>query len=423
MLDFTGQSQMHLTGLIRVFAIGILCLLVLMDLGLGIETSYFGVFFCAAISVLFFYNHRYTSLGAILLFVSTSIYFIPYLALHVVREPIHIAWYALFDLVGLAMVIDSRPIFQGRDSAKPKNPFVTLGFMIIILAIGVAVVVLRSEDPFSGPLYLASWGLALIPLEQLQRSGSNFRFVSLGLFLLSLGVYVGLGWEGGGRIVVVSLALAPLLLAAYYGAFRINGLFLAGAGIMLVFVGRVLRFGWGNGLAGVAEDSGATHILLSSQIWSNNAHTSPVTTFLEQYVLYFSNWVPRNLWHNKPVSVNYSFVDVYIGRSGLSEEFSTAVGFFGEEIYYSPRWWLALTLIVVVTTLITRRIIKRISYNFVVPVIIFDVWLVTLFWGGMASFGARIWFSLIPAIVYILILRRIDGSRHAPVCVDGANHP
>ncbi len=403
---------MHLTVLIRVFAIGILCLLILMDLGLGIETSYFGVVLCAAISVLFFYKYRYTSLGAILLFVSTSIYFIPYLALHVVREPIHIAWFALFNLTGLAMVIDSGPIFHSWDDAKPKNPFATLGFMIVVLAIGVAVVVLRSEDPFSGPLYLASWGLALIPLEQLQRSGRNFRFASLGIFLLSLGVYVALGWEGGGRIVVVSLALAPLLLAAYYGAFRINGLFLAGAGIMLVFVGRVLRFGWGNGLAGVAEDSGATHILLSSQIWSNNAHTYPVTTFLEQYVLYFLNWVPRNLWEDKPVSVNYSFVDVYIGRVGLSEDFSTAVGFFGEEIYYSPRWWFLLTSIVVITTLALRRAIKKISGTFIVPIIIFDVWLVTLFWGGMASFGARIWFSLIPAIAYILILRRLDGSRY-----------
>jgi hypothetical protein len=46
----------------------------------------------------------------------------------------------------------------------------------------------------------------------------------------------------------------------------------------------------------------------------------------------------------------------------------------------------------------------------VAPILFFDVFLGNVFWGGMASAGARIWFFVFPALIAILFLKFLSRS-------------
>jgi hypothetical protein len=407
-------------SLLRSFAIAISAVLVLLDLGLRIDTSYPGLFVLTVAAAVLFYPYRYSSMGAVILLTCASIYVTPYLSLLFIREPVNLAWFGLFNIVATILLVWTERDGQVVEHGLPETS-ITVNFfaMLAILIGGLGVIALRPESTTSGPIYLSSWGLALLPLERLHWSaGRLVRLAAAGVFVLFILVYAIFVWEGDGRIVVLSLALAPVLLTSLYRSVRLNGALLAGAGIVMVFFGRVLRFGWSGGLAGVAEDSGATHILMTSQLWRGGDHAFPITTFWDQYVLYFFNWVPRNLWPNKPLGVNYSFVDVFIGRAGLGEEFSTALGYFGENLFYSRTFWPLMVVIVTITTVYTRKALVRFTRPYVAPMIIFDVWMITLFWGGMAVFASRTWFSLFPIMAAILVLRR----RARPLALPAPQH-
>lgn len=402
--------------LLRALAIAASVIVVILDLGLRLDTSYPGLLVLTIAAGVLFYPYRYSSMGAVILLTCASIYVVPYLSLLFIREPVNLAWFGLFNIVATTLLVWTQGDGRVVEEGLPRTfVVVNLATMIVILTLGLLVIALRPDSTASGPIYLSSWGLALLPLERLHWSAGRLaRLAATGAFVVYILVYALFVWEGDGRIVVLSLALAPVLLTSLYRTVRVNGALLAAGGIFMVFLGRVLRFGWSDGLAGVAEDSGATHILMTSQLWRGGDHAFPITTFWEQYQLYFLNWVPRNLWADKPLGVNYSFVDVFIGRAGLGEEFSTALGYFGENLFYSRTFWPLMVVIVTVTTVYTRKAIVRLTRPYVAPMIIFDVWLITLFWGGMAVFASRTWFSLFPIIGAILLLRR-RGRRPVPL--------
>jgi hypothetical protein len=406
----------------RPIAIAICLLLCLLDLGLGVETGYPGLLALTVAGAVLLYPYRYTSPGAVMLLTGASIYVVPYMSLLFIREPVNLSWLALFNIVCFAMLASTTRDHGMAEPARPRietSVLVNLLAMVTILTLGLGVIALRPEDTTSGPFYLATWGLALLPLERLHWSASRFvHLAASGVFVLFILVYAVFVWTGEGRIVVLSLVLAPVLLTSLYRTFRVDGLLLAGAGMFMVFFGRVLRFGWSGGLAGVAEDSGATHILMSSQLWRETNEAFPITNFWEQYLLYFLNWIPRNAWPGKPLGVNYTFVDVYIGRKGLGEEFSTALGYFGEHIFYSRSFWLFMVVAVTLTTIYVRKAIGRLAGNYIGPVIIFDVWLITLFWGGMAVFASRIWFSIVPLLLVSWLIR--SGPRNPQLVAEPA---
>ena len=66
-------------------------------------------------------------------------------------------------------------------------------------------------------------------------------------------------------------------------------------------------------------------------------------------------------------------------------------------------YFLGLILLLV-TIIIIRKLVVKFSIGSVVPAILFDLNLMSYFWGGMGIFGARIWFFLLPVLT-LLILR------------------
>jgi hypothetical protein len=385
----------------------------ILDLAVGI-TGFASLTACTIFMCIILYPYRNTSLGSITLFSGTSLYIVAYAALLTVGELVNIAWFALFILVAYAMLASTvDPVTlenRGQRTEERSASVGNLALLPIILATAFAMSTLLSGTIAELSIGVG-WAVSMLMLERLHWSTPSLfkRLVGASLIIVYLLVYAAFFWGGGGRLAFISLLLAPILLISYYGPWRVNGFVLAGLGAALVFVGRVMRFGWSNGLAGVAEDSGATHVGLTSELWRVPSLTGSATNLWEQYLLLFVNWLPREWWPGKPLGANYVFVDVYIGREGLGEEHSTALGYFGEHIYYSQDFWILGVVLTTVTIIALRRLLAKLSGPYITPVLMLDVWLLTLFWGGMAVFGSRLWFSLLPTLGLAVFLRWWGG--------------
>lgn len=395
---------------------GASALLAVVDLFFGIATNYLGLLICIISMMTLFFPYRSTPLGAILIFVGATLYFTPLLALIFVQlDPLNAAFFALYNLAGAALcyfTIRSDGSDKGaRAVAQPLRSGPLDSILVPFwLAIGLVGTTLGQVGSV---IFFGAWAMSLVHMERLMRTRPNpvagwiAGFFIL-LFILIFALFI---WDGYGRLVLMSMALGPVFLATRYTRLGIPSYTLAGLGVGLVFFGRVLRFGAGDGIAGLSEDSGASHLIVSSELWQVPSLTQWVTSFWEQYLLLFMSWVPREYWQNKPLGVNYTFVDAYLGRDGLSEEHSTAIGLFGEMIFYSPSFWPLLVIFLLFTIVLVRRGVAYMSGASSVGPMLFDLWLITLFWGGMASFGARVWFGLLPGLAYLYLLRALERPR------------
>lgn len=354
-----------------------------------------------------------SSLALIIAVTGVAIFTMPYIGLIYVGDDVQTAWFALFIIVGIVMVATGEP---GRRSlvAWPSYGALDLPLIAIYLVVGL---LLWGGEGLRQISFYAGWALALIHLERIYANTWSlfYRITGLLLFAAVIGFFVTVLWSGGGRIVQLSFALGPILLAVHYRLFRLNALVLGGAAAVLSFVGRLIRFGWSDGLAGLAVDSGASPITITSYLWRTKDIVLGMGSVIEQWVLLFVNWFPRDLWPGKPLGIGSTFVDLVIGREGVSAEHNLAIGFFGEHMFYLPNAWIVSVALLVIVLVAMRRLLVRVSAPYRAPVIIYDVWLITLFWGGMAAFAARVWFALIPVIPYMLLMRQIDRNATRPV--------
>jgi hypothetical protein len=355
--------------------------------------------------MLILWRHSQQSLGIVLIFSAMTLYVVPFISLIYVDMPVTLAVFALFSITAYVMAnvgqsVDRQSLPFDSSYSSERNLLIMVGFLVL------GLITTPFVGDFGQPLFT---GLAAVALAHLERAhwgqGSKItRWACLVIYAVAICAYAALFWDGFGRIVIISLLLLPVIVSVRYKLFRLSPLVLAGAGGAMVFIGRVLRFGFSEGIAGISEDSGATHIILSSELLANHARNTSGTTLIQQFELFFLNWAPRSIWPGKPININSLFVDSYLGRAGYSEEHSTALGFFGEQIYLAPAFWLLTVPIAIVMVLAVRALIARLAQPYYSSVVIYDVWLVTLFWGGMASFAARAWFTVVPLVVYAIFL-------------------
>lgn len=375
---------------------------------LDIGNEYIGLAVLSGLLILAFPDVSRSSLAAVLLFSGITLFSIPILALHYVDPgSVQTAWFAAFILVGMALA-RFEPLLEEAPRLGASR-----GDLILIPVYLVAGLAFWRGEGAGQISFYAGWGLALLHLERLHAStGSKLvRAAGVGVFWLTIGLFMALLWSGAGRIIFLSFFLAPLFLTVRYGTFRLSTLAFIAAAVGLSFIGRVLRFGWNDGIAGIADDSGASHLTLTSYLWSaSDTVISPGSVF-EQWFLLFFNWLPRDLWPGKPVGIGSTFVDMYLGRQGQSLEHSTATGYFGEHLFYLPHFWWVSVILLTAVIILARRLIARFSTPYRAPVMAFDVWLITLFWGGMASFGARVWLALGPMLIYLTILKIVAARR------------
>jgi len=406
--DLSGGSVARGVALLACATIALL------TIGLGVKAGYGTLTALTICVMILLWRFSQQSLGIVLIFSAATLYVVPTISLLYVGVPVNLGLFALFAIIAYAMTHFGSAVERAMPLPdEGVGGGVNLLAMTGLLAGGL--IAGAESGGFAQPIFAGAAGIALVHLERLQwaRTGWVMRWAALGIYAAAIGVYATFLWDGFGRIVIISFLLLPVLVSIRYRLFRLDPLLLAGAGGLLVFVGRVLRFGVSEGIAGISEDSGATHLILSSELLANHPGNTSGTSLFQQFQLFFLNWAPRELWPGKPININSLFVDSYIGRAGLSEEHSTALGFFGEQVYLAGHFWLLTAILAAVMVITVRALIVRIAQPYYASVVVYDVWVVTLFWGGMASFAARAWFALVPLVLYVLLLRRQDRQRPA----------
>jgi hypothetical protein len=398
----TTQTAHVGDAVVFVVSLGMFVLSALLDVG----NDYVGWTVLTLTLLLGFHDAGRSSLGTVILFTGVTLFAIPYLSLIYVDAQVQVAWFAGFIIVAKAMFLFGD---SNRAAAMPAPSSLNLPIIAVALVAGL---LFWSDQGLLQISFYAGWAIAMVHLDRLHAStiSAVWRLAGVGLFVLSIGGYMLFFWGGYGRIIFISFMLAPLLLTVRYGTVRFNVFLFVGVIALLPFVGRVLRFGWSDGLAGLSEDSGASPITLTSTLWINSSSVINPGSILEQWTLLFLGWVPREIWAGKPLGINSSFVDLFLGRQGVSMEHSTAIGYFGEHLFYLPTFWWVSAALLTAVIIVLRRLLARYCAPFISPVIVLDVWLITLFWGGMASFAARAWFALLPMLAYVVVLKRLTTA-------------
>lgn len=375
--------------------------------GFNVLNDYLGVAILTVAALVGFPGAGRSSLASTVVFSSVALFTLPYIGLYYVGYDVMTAWFALYILCGMALVAwGETPL----PDTRPGYGWLDLPLVIVFLIGGL---LLWSNDGLRQVTFYAGWAMALVHLERMhvQTASKLYRGAGLLVFGLVIGYFVTFLWAGGGRIVQLSFALAVILLTVHYRTFRLSGLVLASVAVALSFIGRLIRFGWSDGVAGLADDSGASPITLTTYLWTTKDAIFATGSIAGQWVLLFLNWFPRELWPGKPVGIGSTFVDMVFGRTGFSAEHNLAIGMFGEHLFYLPNFWWVSVLLLIAVIIGIRRLIARACSPYRAPVIVLDVWLITLFWGGMAAFASRAWYALVPLLPYMVLIKWLDRNR------------
>lgn len=257
-------------------------------------------------------------------------------------------------------------------------------------------------------------GCAIYFQERLLLSGQSFKdaLFSLAIVLLGVGYYMIFHWGGFGRLAIAAFILMPLMTIAAHKKSLLKFWHIAVALPFLTAWAAIIRGGSALDFFNRVAVGVTDHLRFTEELRSGALQTDAgLSKFFDQYLMFFFNWVPRNLWSGKPTGAGYYSVDLMLGREAFGEEYSISLGFVGDQIFVLGGWYLFGLAIILMTMTFTRSLIKRVSPTDVkTPLIAFDASLLTFFWGGMAAFGSRAWFVIVP-ILTLALLSRMKISR------------
>ena len=271
-------------------------------------------------------------------------------------------------------------------------------------------------------LFSAPFGVSLVYFDLIvSRYRSQWQTIfALLLYFIVIASYIAFQWSGFGRIVIASLILAPLLIVNARIDLGIRVLYFIIIAPAALFVAQVSRYGAIEDPQNLFIGSAGHHLLVTHDVMNRNDHlySGGWNVFFEQYALFFLNWFPRNLWTEKPLGIGLWSVDILYGRAGYGEGYSHSIGFLGEQYFYFGELFGFGLIIMILTLVSTRIVLSWLSFGFAAPVILFDISLISYFWGGMATFGSRFWFLTVPTLLACWLLRsrlRHNRQRRSPV--------
>lgn len=334
--------------------------------------------------------------------------------------------FTLFSDLLLAMSRGSEPWLKSRQvnpiPHRQRSDILLLFFLLFWCAASWSFM---PQTGLIGALsFTIPFGISLAILDSVLSHRNRLFQTLLFLFAYTLTItsFLLFRWDGFGRLAVGSLILAPLLVANARTDLGIRPYYVILFSLPALYLAQSSRYGTIEQMEDMFIGSAGHHLLVSHDILERHGFwlDGGVETFFLQYALFFFNWFPRELWPNKPFGVGLWSVDVIYGREGLGEGYSQSVGFIGEQYFYlGDFYWLGL-LVMLATLYLVRSFIKRFSFGSSAPLIIFDVNLISYFWGGGATFGSRTWFMLIPAIIacWMIQRRRSVGEKSTPPLAD-----
>lgn len=346
---------------------------------------------------------RFTVLQLVIVGAGFVLYAFPHLGSLIRGEDVSLVFFSLY-LIIVRLFFQYQPHSAGRryywDSVNWGAA--TLAALALSLIAG----------QIWGPLFLSFFGLSVLFLDracaQLNARRAMLYFL-VGLIFAAL-LYRYSQWNGSGRLYVATLFALPVVILHHNHILRIK-LWHMLLGVPLALLGSTaFRFG-SLEPSNLGGESAGHHLTLMTELRERaDVLESDIAELGGQLSLYFLNWFPRDVWPTKPIGIGLWFVDEYIGREGYSDGFSVSLGFWGEHIYLNPTAWIFSGVGVVLLSVLVFRGLQFLSGNSVAVLLMFQVNLVTLFWGGMASFGARVWWLVIPSLLFVIVERYVVSS-------------
>jgi len=357
-------------------------------------------------------DHK-TILGFTLGVSSIFLYNIPSIGIAVTSKinviPILLGFYALSDLIAYAARKSKIPIRKmnfGLERPKDGDYILWVSLLIWCSASGFFM----PPDSLSRALsFTIPYSLSLVIFEKIIRADlAKYRqLLMLLLYALTLATHIIFFWSGYGRLVIASLIMMPIFLLQSY---RDIGLRLWKVILLsppLLYLAQMSRYGEFTRPEEYLVGSNGHHLIVTKEAIAISS-IDPRTDwsgFFDQYILLFLNWLPRELWPNKPLGAGWLSVEKIYGREGYGDGFSLSLGFIGEQYYLLSSYFFVGVIIVITSLACIRAVISKISCGFLAPIIVFDVSLISYIWGGSATFGSRVWFLLFPALFFAFSLR------------------
>lgn len=290
----------------------------------------------------------------------------------------------------------------------------------VLLIVSIFFMISSPQGVLRQILFPILYSSLLIIFEiDLRRCGAKFRqtiFYVAG-YVAFFVVYISLYWSGYGRLYLGALIVAPIFIFILNSdRFPLKGAHIVIAGPLLIMLAHISRYGSAQ-INQLHSGSIGSHLELTKKLFSSydSGYFAPLglAEYLNQLVLFFLQWFPRELWENKPVGVGLTSVDVLFGREGVSENHSIALGLVGESFYYLGYFFPLGVLFALSVVAITIKGVSKISNGFDSPVVIFYAFLSTLFWGGLASYSSRVWLFVIPLLILSFLANKIHFIRPA----------
>lgn len=386
---------------------------------------------CSLISILFYFSdYQYPYyIFSLILFFSIPLYYLftKNLSSFIISETIGILYIVYIPTASLffngsteyALILSITFIFFAIIPGYQKTKFVvkklvvnqrfriennnkSLWFLSIIVVSIVPIVLGEVSAAF--PIFAGALAISITLSEKIIKS-HNLKinsYVYLAIYLSISFLFYFYTWSGGGRILFGAIVSFPFLLLVQYRDFYFRLYHIIFAGPLLIGVGHIIRYGEVD-FTRLHVGSVGTPVLNTIDLvkYFHSYEIKGVEAMMGQFSLFFLGWVPRSIWSSKPIGLGLTFVDDHLSREGASDEHSTAVGFIGELIWFLGPYFPIGLLVIVMTFYFTRRVLLKISFGSFAPVIMFDAFIPNYLWGGLASFGARVWFFVIPALFVI----------------------
>lgn len=298
----------------------------------------------------------------------------------------------------------------------PGTPQITeidlLLWSLLILAMFAGGAILPGDGLARQLSFNTPFACSLILFEKVCRVGrlsTIYRMIAI--YIAAVLFYMAFYWSGFGRIVIGSYVLLPLLIAHYWRDIGLRVWPLILIAPPMIYYANAARHGGGASLQNLHEGSVTSHMALAREFLDSISLRAPWgwDDYWGQMSLLFLQWVPRALWPDKPLGIGRLYVESGAAQFYKSEGHSIATGYAGELwLYLGSEAWLG-GLITLFTLILLRQAVRQAAIGYVAPFIAFEVFLISYIWGGMASFGGRMAFMVLPMLLF-LHLRRINAS-------------
>ena len=358
-------------------------------------------FIVIGLSILFIISMDFRNLAHVMFMIGFLIFvMMPVASIHdlIFINPILVLALCFSTLLFLWFARNSTiPVFQKSPRGNPalKLALVVCLALISIAALGVSGLMIT-------PLVFVSF----FYLIQGVKFGTGFAMLSITIIYII--VYALFFWSGFGRLILASWLMVTLWIFWHqysipFGKLMVFAPILGGEYILSALGSTRRAFAMREQFLTGSVGSDLSPFLFANN-FANSDRAIDISGLINQYILYFLQWVPRGFWPDKPLGFGFEYTVQNYGPGMIAAEHSIAATHVGEHLYYLNDFGYVTSFFTILLLAISYRFLLK--YNSRAPflALVFAMYLPTFVWGGMASFMSRVWIGVVILIFLYVVL-------------------